>query len=145
LRKWFNSKIMFSENREVDFALDKLFDLMKQGFLKYFNIKDASCFDEAVEIAKQGERTRGEKLFIEWIEEKGKLRIDEILKFDFPNEQHVIAGVEYDIYIMDAEVTGYLPDEAADMRGMLISLINHYLDNMESRQEEHKQSQTLNT
>ncbi|MDX6045518.1 MULTISPECIES: hypothetical protein [Bacillus cereus group] len=133
IREWFgyDGKDIFST--ESDKYLNKLFSIYAQALKYYFSADNASRFSELLHSAKTSPNLTDEQiLFLEWIEEKGLETISKYISKSIPNDQELIAQLEYEIYMLEAELDFDYPEDVIsgiiDTTNLLPEIINPVLE-----------------
>ena len=122
MKSWFTSKEVqiitsFQQN------LHELEMLCKKGLEQYFEVGETATYQEFLIQVKQKKvlLDKGQKLFLEWIEEKGEPKYMQLFSTQTSqDEERDVATLEYEIYILKDEVQ--CNDDKNDLRSSLISI-----------------------
>ncbi|WP_368223708.1 hypothetical protein ABQ613_07460 [Bacillus velezensis] len=116
---WFDLDFEFKPDNNIDEALLRLFDLMKESLHIYFNIKNSSDIHEFLKIAAA--KNNVDYSFIEWISGKGIPRLKKIDFENLPSNDQFLAMIEFDEYCLKCEMDFKEPEE---VRSCIITIIN---------------------
>lgn len=116
---WFDLDFEVKLGNNINEALLRLFDLMKESLHIYFNIKNSSDIHDFLKIA--AEKKNVDHSFVEWIREKGVPRLNNIDFNNAPNDDRFLAMIEFDEFILQNEMDFKEPEE---VRGCIISMVN---------------------
>lgn len=116
---WFDLDFEVKPGNNINEALLRLFDLMKESLHIYFNIENSSNIHEFLKNAAA--KNNVDYSFIEWIKEKGIPRLKNIDFNNAPNDDRFLAMIEFDEFILQNEMDFKEPEE---VRGCIISLVN---------------------
>lgn len=116
---WFDLDFEVKPGNNINEALLRLFDLMKESLQIYFNIENSSEIHEFLKNAAL--KNNVDSSFIEWIKEKGIPRLKNIDFNNVPNDDRFLAMIEFDEFILQNEMDFKEPEE---VRGCIISMVN---------------------
>lgn len=117
--KWFDIDFKTKPDNNIDEALLRLFNLMKESLHIYFNIKNSSDIHEFLKTATA--KNNVDYSFIEWIKGKGIPRLKKINFENLPSNDQFLAMIEIDEYCLKCEMDFKEPEE---VRGCIITIIN---------------------
>ncbi|WP_242477582.1 hypothetical protein [Bacillus cereus] len=139
IREWFGYNKEFIVSTQTDKYLDKLFVIYAEALKEYFSVKDASNLNELLHSAKKSKLTKGQQLFLNWLEEKG---IDQLLTFiprTIPNNEALLAVLDYEIYMMEEEMDFDYPEDIVstlmNITTLLPEIINPVLESASTQEE----------
>lgn len=116
---WFDLDFEVKPGNNINEALLRLFDLMKESLHIYFNIENSSDIHEFLKNAAL--KNNVDSSFIEWIKEKGIPRLKNIDFNNAPNDDRFLAMIEFDEFILQNEMDFKEPEE---VRGCIITMVN---------------------
>lgn len=128
MKQWFivenqNKKIKKEEETESKQAVNRYLSLYQKALCQYFQT-EANHIEELVQKAKKKNLSKGESLFLGYIEEKMIPFFRIYLNIPYPNNDQFVAKVDYDFYILNEEVQDYSRPEC--VRSSLISFVNDF-------------------
>ncbi|WP_241669610.1 hypothetical protein [Bacillus cereus] len=139
IREWFGYNNKFTETTESDKYLDKLFVLYADALKQYFSVEDASDFNELIHNAKRNDLSRGQQLFLNWIQEKGQPQILRFVSKTVPNDKTLIATLDYEIYMLESEMDFDYPEDIVSslmsITDLLPEIINPILESSSTEEE----------
>lgn len=116
---WFDLDFEVKPGNNINEALLRLFDLMKESLHIYFNIENSSDIHEFLKNAAL--KNNVDSSFIEWIKEKGIPRLKNIDFNNAPNDDRFLAMIEIDEHYIKCEMDFKEPIE---VRSCIITIIN---------------------
>ncbi|MGG3397560.1 hypothetical protein ABER78_11750 [Bacillus velezensis] len=116
---WFDLNFEVKPGNNINEALLRLFDLMKESLHIYFNIENSYDIHEFLKIAAA--KNNVDYSFIEWIREKGIQRLKKIDFENLPSNDQFLAMIEFDEYCLKCEMDFKEPEE---VRSCIITIIN---------------------
>ncbi|MFE4201141.1 hypothetical protein [Aneurinibacillus aneurinilyticus] len=122
IREWYGGmKDMVSIN-ETDKCFDELLVLYAKAISMYFSLSQVTDANKLIELASKQELEVGQKLFLDWFQEKGLPYLKKITSKRLPDNEQLIAQIEYDKYILEDEMDF---DDPVGVRACLINIVNN--------------------
>lgn len=139
IREWFGYNKDFIVSTQTDKYLDKLFVIYAEALKEYFSVKDASNLDDLLHNAKNSNLTKGQQLFLNWFEEKGMNELRVFIPRTIPNNETLLATLDYEIYMMEEEMDFDYPDDIVStlmsITNLLPEIINPILETSSTKEE----------
>ncbi|EJQ61749.1 hypothetical protein [Bacillus mycoides] len=139
IREWFGYNKDFIVSTQTDKYLDKLFVIYAKALKEYFSVKDASNLDELLHNVKKSNLTKGQQLFLSWFEEKGINQLRIFVSKTIPNDETLLATLDYEIYMMEEEMDFDYPEDIVstlmNITTLLPEIINPILENASTQEE----------
>lgn len=119
IRQWFGIEEEGISSVEVDRSFDGLLELFAKALQGYFNV--APSTDVETLLATVRPSSKGDELFIKWLKEIGLPTIYNLSKNPMPNDEQLIAKIDYEKFILENELTFEYPQ---DVRSGIINIID---------------------
>lgn len=121
IREWFGMNGQQNLNETIHVALDELLHVYHEALIRYFHIREASDLKNLITTVKDFDLTPGDTLFIQWLESKGLPYFTELFTSTLPNDDSLIAQLQYEKYMLEMEMEYGVTD---DLRSCLIDIID---------------------
>ncbi|MGF2617717.1 hypothetical protein FZC84_11830 [Rossellomorea vietnamensis] len=119
IREWFGFNGTYNESLEINICVDGLLNLYAKALMEYFSVQ-VSNVNELIFIDPTG-LSKEQTLFLEWIKDKGIPYLQTIVSTDLPQDEQLVAKIEFDKYILEEEMDFEYPSE---VRSSLIGIVN---------------------
>jgi hypothetical protein len=120
IREWYGFKGEYDKTSDINSCVDGLLTLYAEAIKQYFSLNEATSYRSILTV-DQSKLNLGQKLFLEWLNEKGFPYLNELSSKPLPNNEQLVSKIEYDKYILEEEMDFQFPD---DVRASLISIVN---------------------
>ncbi|NRD78548.1 hypothetical protein HPT25_14385 [Bacillus sp. BRMEA1] len=120
IREWYGYSGNYNRNLDINLCVDGLLQLYAKAIMTYFSVNDAKSYHE-IQNVDSSSLNNGQKLFLKWLNEKGFPYLEKLASTNLPNNDELIAHLEYDKYILEEEMDFQYPD---DVRSSLIGIVN---------------------
>ncbi|MFJ7995461.1 hypothetical protein ACIQY5_25550 [Peribacillus frigoritolerans] len=131
IREWFGFKGEYDNTLGINACVDSLLELYSKAIKRYFSVHDAESY-RAIQNLDVNGLSKGQRLFLNWLNEKGFPFLNELASRHLPDSEQLIAQIEYDKYILEEEMCFEYPD---DVRSSLISIVNEVPEYIQAANE----------
>ena len=119
IREWFGGIKEYDQSTLAAISLDSFLEIYAKATMKYLNVSGSQSLEDIFDFLPKYRLKKIQKLFLEYLEEKGLSQIMDILSSDLSQSELLIPHIEYYKYILKAEIDFEYPD---NVRSFLVDL-----------------------
>ena len=121
VREWFGTEEVCLAKLDIDKSLEDLLCTYREALQFYFGLKDTPSILDLVEQVKDRDLSYSDRLFVEWLKEKGLPYLRQLSGKTLPNDESIKAQLEYEKYILEQELSYGITE---DLRSNLIDIVD---------------------
>ncbi|MED1607742.1 hypothetical protein P4U90_20690 [Cytobacillus kochii] len=131
IRQWYGYNGEYNKNLKINICLDELLELYSKAIIGYFADYSLTNYLDVLNLEKEN-LSKSQLLFLKWLADNGFPYLTSLVTIVLPEDDQLIAKIEYDKYILEEEMDFQYPE---DVRSMLIGIINDFPEYISSAQE----------
>ncbi|WP_371018941.1 hypothetical protein [Pseudalkalibacillus sp. JSM 102089] len=131
IREWFGYTGEYNKESSINACIDGLLEMYAEAIKQYFSVDHAQSFHDIQDVDRTN-LNNGEILFLDWLEEKGFPYLVSLANKHLPDDEELIAQIDYDKYILEEEMDFEFPE---DVRSSLIAVVTDMPEYIQSSLE----------
>ncbi|USK44665.1 hypothetical protein [Cytobacillus oceanisediminis] len=124
IREWFGFYGEYEMSSDINSCVDGLLEIYAKAIMKYFSVPDAKSY-HAIQKVNRSNLDPAQHLFLDWLNDKGFPYLQDLVSKKLPEDEQLIAKIEYDKYILEEEMDFQFPE---DIRSSLIGIVSEMPD-----------------
>jgi len=121
IRQWFGFNDYYVPSGEADICLDNLLSLYANALTEYFSAPTVQNINELIMSLSHSKLNPSDKLFMDWLVEKGMPELKVIASHSLPDDEQLSAKIDYEHFILEDEMDF---EYREDVRASLINIVN---------------------